>query len=209
MTAVPDTDVLLDQAQQGDAEARQRLLTRHRDALRKMIQVRLDRRLLARLDPSDVIQEILLAADQKLDRYLEKRPIPFYPWLRQLAWEKLIELHQAHLRTRKRSVLREEMPVAALPDESVLELAERLLASGTSPSGNLLRKELRQRVREALAQLREKDREILVLRYLEQLSLREIAAIMGSTEGAIKVRHVRALDRLRKLLADDLKDLPP
>jgi RNA polymerase sigma-70 factor (ECF subfamily) len=52
----------------------------------------------------------------------------------------------------------------------------------------------------ALARLGERDREVLVLRYLEKLSPGEIAAVLGIREGAAKVRHVRALDRLRTLL---------
>lgn len=209
MTGAPDSDLLLDQAGHGDADARQRLLARHRERLRKMIQVRLDRRLLARLDPSDVIQEVLLGADQKLDHYLRDRPLPFYPWLRQLAWDRLIELQQTHLRAQKRSVLREARPLGGLPDESMVELVQRLMTSGTSPSGKLLRKELCRRVQEALTQLKDQDREVLVLRYLEQLSLSEIAAVLGSTEGAIKLRHLRALERLRLLLADDFKEGSP
>ena len=63
-----------------------------------------------------------------------------------------------------------------------------------------MRSELRGRVRSALAQLPELDREVLTLRYLEQLSTREVAAVLGATEAAVKMRHCRALQKLRKLL---------
>ena len=87
MTAAgPDTDLLLDRAASGDSAARQQLLERHRRRLQKMISLRLDRRLAARVDPSDVVQEALADAGRKLDDYLRDRPLPFYPWLRQLAW---------------------------------------------------------------------------------------------------------------------------
>jgi RNA polymerase sigma-70 factor (ECF subfamily) len=76
------------------------------------------------------------------------------------------------------------------------------LAPNTSPSNQAVRKELQSRVRAALNELGERDREVLILRYLEQLSTDEIAAIMGSTPGAIKVRHLRALERLRALLGE-------
>jgi RNA polymerase sigma-70 factor (ECF subfamily) len=207
--STPDTDALLEQASQGDDAARQQLLVRHQARLRQMIQVRLDPRLLARLDPSDVLQDVLLEANQKLDDYLRERPLAFYPWLRQLAWDKLVELQQRHIQTQKRSVKREARPLGQLPDESALELARRLLATGTSPSHQLLRKELRRQVQDALALLKEQDREVLVLRYLEQLPLREIADVLGVSEGAIKVRHLRALDRLRRLLGDDLWEGKP
>src|SRR5262249_22618301 len=155
--------------------------------LTHMVRVRMDRRLAARVDPSDVVQEALADAAQKLSGYLRQRPVPFYPWLRRLAWEHLVRLHQHHLHPTKRSVLREQVP--ALPDESAMELARRLLGSATSPSRQLLRKELRRRVQDALGQLSERDREVLVLRYLEGLSVKETAAVLASTEGAVKVRH--------------------
>ena len=86
----------------------------------------MDRRLAARIDPSDVVQETLAAADQRLDEYVRDRPLPFYLWLRRLAWDRLADLHRYHLRTRKRSVRREELQLPPLPDKSAQELAERL-----------------------------------------------------------------------------------
>jgi RNA polymerase sigma-70 factor (ECF subfamily) len=196
----PDTDQLLDQASHGDGAARQQLLSRHRGRLKAMVAARLDRRLAARLDPSDVVQEALAEAARKLDDYLHQRPLPFYPWLRQLAWDRLVKEHRAHLARARRSVQREEPGVLGLPDESVAELAQRLASSASSPSRHALRVELQGRVRAALALLGEADREVLVLRYLEQLPLHEVAAVLGVSVSAVKMRHVRALERLRGLL---------
>jgi RNA polymerase sigma-70 factor (ECF subfamily) len=197
-----DQEALLERAGRGDPEARAELLVRHRERLRQMIAVRMDRRLLARIDPSDVVQDALIDAHAKLSQYLQNRPLPFYPWLRQLALERLVKLHLRHVRSQKRSVTREAAPPARLPEDSVLELAARLVASGTTPSAHLIRDELRARVRQALLRLAPRDREILVLRHLEQLSMAEIAAVLTITEGAAKVRHVRALERVRALLED-------
>jgi len=197
-TPDPDTDQLIEQAARGDAAARQALLVRHRDRLRRMVAIRLDPRVLTRADPSDVVQEALAAAAGELSEYLRERPIPFYPWLRRLAWERLVKLHRRHIGTAKRTVAREVVP--ALPDGSVDTLARLALANNTSPSDQAVQKELHARVRTALEQLGERDREVLILRYLEQLSAAEIAAIVGSTPGAVKVRHLRALERLRALL---------
>jgi RNA polymerase sigma-70 factor (ECF subfamily) len=201
----PDTDELVRRSAAGSDAARQELLVRHRGRLRRMISVRLDRRLLARIDPSDVVQEVLVEAHGKLDDYLRDQPIAFYPWLRQIAWQRLLKIHQHH-HARKRGVAREGPPLPQLPDESAWALADRLRASGTSPSRHAVREELRQGVRRALDQLGERDREVLVLRYLEQMPLAEIAAVLGISEGAVKARHARALIRLQALLTGDRED---
>jgi RNA polymerase sigma-70 factor (ECF subfamily) len=205
-TRGPDTDVLLELIRQGDGGARDQLLLRHRARLKRLVALRLDRRLLGRLDPSDVVQEVLAEAAQKLPDYMKKRPLPFYPWLRGLAWDELLRLRDQHVRAQKRSVKREEGPVWALPEESALQLAQRLVDQGAGPNQKVLREEVCARVRGALEQLREQDREVLVLRFLEQLSVREVAAVLGVSEGAVKTRQVRALERLHALLEGDREE---
>jgi RNA polymerase sigma-70 factor (ECF subfamily) len=202
-TPQPDTEELLQQAAHGDPGAREGLLARHRDRLRKMVAWRLDRRLAARVDPSDVVQEVLLEASCKMDRYLRERPLPFFAWLRSLAAEHLVTLHRRHVRTQGRSILREEAGILNLPDESIAELAARLVTSSTSPTQRVLRQELRQRVRQSLERLSERDREVLVLRNLEQLAVAETAEILQISAAVVKVRHLRALERLHALLAEE------
>src|SRR5438552_17224813 len=110
MTSPTDeTEELVRRAGAGDDEARRLLLTRYQERLRQMIAVRMDRRLLPRLDPSDVVQDALADACEQLADYLQERPLPFYPWLRQIAFDRLIALHRRHVRAGKRSVLREEV----------------------------------------------------------------------------------------------------
>src|SRR5215218_2796117 len=193
-------DRLVGLAAQGDDAAREQLFAQYRGRLVHMVSVRLDRRLAARLDPSDVVQEALLDAASNLTAYLSRPPLPFYPWLRQFAWNRLVDLHRRHLLARRRSVACEAPRDIPLPDESTASLADRLLASGTSPSQGLIRDEMAQRVRGVLAAMSPHDQEVLVLRYLEQLSVGEIAAVLGVSEGAVKSRHMRALLRLRAVL---------
>jgi RNA polymerase sigma-70 factor, ECF subfamily len=201
-TRQSDTDELdlLQAAESGDDAAGQRLLARHRGRLRQMVAVYLDRRLTARVDPSDVVQEALADAARGLSDYLRERPLPFYPWLRQFAWQRLLQHHRHHIRAQRRSVAREVPWDMALPDQSAEALADRLVASGTSPSRRMIRDELRRRVQAALDRLAPRDREILVMRHLEEMSAAEIAAILGISEGAVRVRLLRALARLRPLL---------
>ncbi len=201
-----DTGQLLEAARAGSAAAREALLLRHRTRLRQMIAVRMDPRLRTRLDPSDVVQEVFVDACRKLPEYLERPGVPFYPWLRQLAWERLLKLHQRHVQAAKRSTSREQCWEWAVTEESADQLAGPLASRESGPATHLLRAELCQRVREALHRLGERDREVLVLRYLEQLAIREIAAILGISEGATKVRHLRALERLREVLGDEARE---
>ena len=197
-----ETEELLRRAERGDSSAVQLLLDRHRSRLSKMVAVRMDSRIVARVDPSDVVQETLMQATRKLPDYLHNRPLPFYPWLRQLAWERLVHLHGQHVTAQKRSVNREGRLQIGLPDESAVQLADHFMASGTSPSDRVIRDEMRQRVRTALEKLALNDRELLVLRYLEQLSTKDIAAVLGISTGAVKTRHFRAVQRLQAVLSD-------
>jgi RNA polymerase sigma-70 factor (ECF subfamily) len=201
-----NSEELLRRVREGDEEATQFLLQSYRHRLRQMIALRLDERLAPRLDASDVVQETLAEAARKLPEYLESAPLPIYPWLRRIAAERLAKLHRRHLAAQKRSAAREQHFGVPLPDKSANILADHLVASGTSPSQRALRAEQLDRVRVALAQLPENDREVLVMRYLEQLSNQEIAAVMDVTEAVVKTRHVRALARVRRLLTDLLDE---
>src|SRR3972149_795466 len=106
--AIPDgsTDQLLQQASAGDGQAVQALLQRHRSRLRRMLSIRMDERILARVDPSDVVQEAMFEANRRLPDYLRARPLPFYAWLRQIACERLEKAHRRHIGAQKRSVRR-------------------------------------------------------------------------------------------------------
>jgi RNA polymerase sigma-70 factor (subfamily 1) len=186
----------------GDRTAIDALLAHFRPQLRRMVAVRMDSRLKARFDPSDVVQSVLAEAAQKMVAF-QQRPEQFYPWLRQLAWDELARLHRDHIRTKKRSVSREEEDWRGrAADESMLQLADRLAAQQLGPGSRLVRKELRARVRTALAELAPPDREVLVLRFLEQLNISDTAAALGVSEAAVKSRQFRAIFRLGILLRD-------
>jgi RNA polymerase sigma-70 factor (ECF subfamily) len=196
------SELLIRRAQGGDDSATQELLAMHRHRLRRMIGVRLDPRLAARVDPSDVVQEALIEASRKMTDYLRTRPISFYPWLRQIAWERLVHLHSRHIDVQKRSVGREARWSASLSDQSVMQLAKMLATPGSSPSAHLAAQEQREKVRSALDELPERDREVLTLRYLEQLSTGEIAEVVGTSKEAVKARHFRAVQRLQDIFRD-------
>jgi RNA polymerase sigma-70 factor (ECF subfamily) len=198
-----ETESLLNRAECGDASAVEQLISLHRGRLRRMIGVHMDTRLAARIDPSDVIQEAAIEVSRRLPAYLKRRECAFYPWLRRIAWERLAGLHRQHVEARRRSVEREMDCEVPLPDESVVQLADLLQASQTSPSRHMVREELRQRVRAALQALGPLDRGILVLRHLEQLSMKEIAEVLGLTLFGAQSRYRRALERLHEQLGGE------
>lgn len=200
---------LIRAAASGVDSAGQRLLARYRGRLRQMVAVYIDHRLAARVDPSDVVQEALADAARGLPAYLREPPLPFYPWLRQFALQRLLQLRRYHIQAQRRSVDREVPWDTPLRDRSADVLADRLLSSGTSPSRRLIREELRRRVQAAMKRLSERDREILVMRHLEEMSAAEIAAILRISEGAVRVRLLRALARLRKWLDDSGSEASP
>src|SRR5262249_29330292 len=146
-------DELILRAAGGDGEAREVLLDRHRERLRQMIALRLDRRLAARVDPSDIVQESLADADRDLSDYLRSGQMPFYAWLRRFAWDRLVEAHRRHVTAERRSIDREQPWSLPVAPPSAIALADRLVASATSPSRHLLRDEARLQVRAALEQL--------------------------------------------------------
>jgi RNA polymerase sigma-70 factor (ECF subfamily) len=168
-----------------------------------MVAARLDRRLAPRVDPSDIVQETLAEAAGRLDAYLRDRPLPFHGWLRQLAGEYVIQAHRRHVGSQRRSVARESRP-PGISDDSAVLLVNLIVADDTSPSNRVLRQERIERVMAALAGLPSRDREVLVMRHLEQLGTAEIAEALGINEAAVRARLVRALTRLRASLEDDV-----
>jgi RNA polymerase sigma-70 factor (ECF subfamily) len=198
----PDSDetrLLLERAAAGDPGVFDELFARHRDYLRLVVQLRMDTRLRARVDPSDVIQEAQLDAFRRLEDYLARRPMPFRLWLRKTTQERLLKVQRRHLETGRRDAGRE----VPLPEQSSLLLAGRLMSSRSTPSQRLDRSETAKRVREAVAALPEADREVLLMRNFEGLSNQEVAYLLGLDPAAASKRHGRALLRLLQALLDE------
>jgi RNA polymerase sigma-70 factor, ECF subfamily len=195
-----ETEELLCQAENGDGGATRVLFERHRGRLRRMVAARLDRRVAARFDASDVVQEALGEANVRLAQFLRDRPVPYYSWLRRLTLLHLAWLHRFHLGARKRCAARGQNLETRPSDTSSDIAADRLAGSDTSPSQHVVRDEECEQVRAVLDQLEGTDREFLELRYVEQLPLAEIADRLGIGLSAVKMRHLRALKRFRGLV---------
>jgi RNA polymerase sigma-70 factor (ECF subfamily) len=190
------TQHLLDRAGRGETSARDQLLERYRERLKRSVSLRLDDRVAARLDASDIVQEALTAAARRLDDYLIQRPMPFLDWLKRLARDRIIDAHRTHIIAERRSVVRESGGSwnETIVDDNVTPSSE---LDELSRTANRLIE-----LREAVGLLRPADRQIIVMRHFENQTPARIAEHFGITEGAAKVRTVRALLRLRKLLSD-------
>jgi RNA polymerase sigma-70 factor (ECF subfamily) len=194
-------DDLIQLAAQGDEPAVSSLLSRYRDRLRKMVQLRLDRRLFGRVDASDIVQEATIEAVRRLPEYVETRPMDFFLWLRQLAAQKLIDAHRHHLGAEKRDAGREvSLYRKAMPEATTAALASQLLGRLTSPTQAIQRAELQIRVQEALNSLAPVDREVLVLRLFERLSNSQTADELGISKSAASKRFIVALKRVKEVL---------
>jgi RNA polymerase sigma-70 factor (ECF subfamily) len=199
----PAMNTLLSNAARGDERAARGLLEAHRDRLRRMIATRLDRRLAPRLDPSDVVQETLADAARRLPDYLRDQPMPFYAWLARLAADRLARTHRDHVVSSVRGIGREERIDGGAQDETPpAPWADRLTANDTTPGHRLVREERRLLVAGAIERMDEADREIIGLRYLDRLAFDEIAAVLEIGLSAAKMRHLRAVERLRRLLEE-------
>ncbi len=199
--AIPDDLRRVRAALDGDSTSLEDLLEAYRERLRRMVRLRMDPRIRARVDPSDVIQEAYIDVTRQLSQYAEDPRIPFFFWVRFLTARKLQRAHRQHLGAGKRDAAREvRLGAGSTPSASSIILAEALADSGPSPSGLARVREDSARVVAALDALRSGDREILALRHAEQLSNAEIAGLLGITAKAAQLRYIRAIRRLRDRL---------
>ena len=198
-------EVLILRLIDGDEGVLADLFLHYRERLKRMVEFRLDRRLRGREDPSDVLQEVYLDARQRVQHYIDKPRVSLFLWLRQVTLQRLIDVHRRHLGAKMRDVNQEVALYGAGPtDESSAFLLLQLADSLTSPSQFAVRGEMVAELKIALSELGENDREVLVLRHLEELSNNEVAQILGIDKYAASKRYLRALERLRGVMLVDL-----
>jgi RNA polymerase sigma-70 factor (ECF subfamily) len=194
-----ETLELLNGAQQGDRDAVDRLLDRHRDSLNRMVRCRLNRGVAGRVDASDVVQDALVTASRRLADYLKSPTIPFHAWLRQLARDRLADVYRRELAA-KRDVAREQTVNYA--ERSSLNPLAQARDEQLTPAAMLLRKEFAERFQSAMDHLDDEAREIILMRHTEQLANSQAAEVLGLTEPAASMRYLRALRQLKSLLGE-------
>jgi RNA polymerase sigma-70 factor (ECF subfamily) len=197
-----ETIVLFERLQAGDRGALAELFQRHRDRLRRMVELRMDVRLQGRIDASDVLQDGFLDLAKRVDSYLSEPKLPVFLWLRLVVSDRLAIYHRRHLGAQMRDVGREvSLYRDPLPRASSAALASMLLGRMTSPSNAAIRAEQILQVEEAMNALDPLDREVVALRHFELLTRAETATVVGITEEAGAKRYIRAPKKLKVIMA--------
>ena len=178
------------------------VLVSHEPRLRRMVAFRMDGRLRGRIDPADVVQEAFVEAAEHRADYLRTPLLPLFLWLRGVVGNKLRELHRHHLGTRMRDAGREAPSQFSAPDATSVAIVECLSGGAQGPGTAAAGAEVRVRLHQALDRMESIDREVLALRHFEQLTNGEAAQSLGIQERAAAKRYVRALKRLKEILAE-------
>jgi RNA polymerase sigma-70 factor (ECF subfamily) len=194
------TDKLLNDAR-GGGDAVDRLLGEFREPLRRMVRQRMDPALARRVDASDIVQDVLIEATQRLQEYLKKPEMPFHLWVRHLAQDRIIDTHRRHRAAQRRSIDREQ-PIArpAWNDESNASFVMNFVDREATPASEAIRQELSRKLNAAIDEMDDDDREILLMRHQEMLGNQEVAQALAITEAAASMRYLRAVRRLKAIL---------
>lgn len=188
--------MLLQSAKDGCDEALQQLLALHRTRLKRMVGMRMHPLLRSRVDESDIVQEALWDASQRIDDYFEKSSMPFFLWLRFIAAQKLLQCQRHHLDVQKRSLKHHDAGINF--DDSVsINLVNHIVSRECSPSSKAVMNEVAAQVRQVLDSMPASDREILCMRHYEQLTNAEVAESLEITPSNASTRYFRALAKLQ------------
>jgi RNA polymerase sigma-70 factor, ECF subfamily len=199
-----ETDELLENARQGKDGAVDALLGRLREPLRRVVSLRIDPLLARRVDASDIVQDVLIEANQRLTDYLKTPNMPFHLWLRHLAQDRIIDAHRRHRLAQRRSLDREQPITApAWAEESSTSLVAQLIDNERTPASEAIQAELARKLANAVNELGPDDREMILMRHQEQMSNQDVAKLLGLTEAAASMRYLRSLRRLRLVLLPD------
>lgn len=195
------TKSLLARRKEGDQTAWNVLLQRHRSSVQRLVHMRLDHRIRQRVGVSDVVQDVMIEANRRIDRYLQNPGIDFHLWLRQIAKDRIIDAYRRHRATAKRSVDREHrLAQKGGVDNSTINLASQLRDDDLTPAAKATRREMANRMENALLELDEIDREIIIMRHYEQLSNDEVSKALKLKPAAASMRYLRALRKLKNQL---------
>ena len=175
-----------------------------RSRLRMLVELRMDRRVRARVDASDVIQEAFAEAARRFPEYELDRKMSPYVWLRFLTMQQLTAAHRRHLGVKARTAtLEQQLDVGGETSLESGAIAVCLTGGESTPSVKVSRAEEIQRMTAALDQMEPLDREVLALRHFEQLEHAEIGELLNLSAAAVSSRYRRALTKIGLAMNND------
>lgn len=162
-----------------------------------LVELRIDRRVRARVDASDVVQEAFAEAVRRFPAYEKERKMSPYVWLRFLTLQQLTIAHRRHLGVQARTATLEQ-PLN-FEGETSLEsgaIAVCLADDEITPSETVSRAEQIKQMTDALDEMEPLDREVLVLRHFEHMEHAEIGELLNLSADAVSSRYRRALTKI-------------
>ena len=192
---------LIAAAQNGDADALGELLENYRKYVVFLARTGLHHHMQGKADPSDLAQEVCLAAHGNIADFRGDSAEEFAAWLRGILSNVLAMHVRKYLGTQKRDPRLEQSLNASLASASGF-LQSNIAADITSPSQHFARKEAFLQLAAALEQLPEDYRQVIVLRHVEGMAFADVAAAMGKTVGSVEKLWVRGLAKLRTAMEE-------
>src|SRR5262249_38893155 len=174
----------------GDRVALEQLWAINADRLRRMAELRLDRRLEGRVEVDPLLREALAEAAQRCGECPQGPKSHPILWLRALVAERLAAVHRERLNAVRDEAGLDVSPYReALPTTRSAPLAAHLLGQFTSPTQAAVRAGRILRLQESLNAMDRLDRDVLTLRHFEHLSLSETASELGIEEAVVAKRY--------------------
>ena len=198
---------LLERARRGDVESLGELLQCYASYLTILATTQLDRRLRRRVNPSDLVQETMLAAHRDFRAFRGASQPEMLGWLRKILINTMHRTFATHVKAGKRDIRREVSidRISSQMEESACNLASILPGKAASPSEPMRSRERAVDLANQLNTLPSQYRDVIVFRVLQGLSFDDIAHRMDRSSGAVRMLWLRALDQF-KLTYEDPHD---
>jgi len=193
--------MLLQRARLGSVEALGQVLQLYRNYLTILATTQLDRRLRRRVNPSDLVQDAMLAAHTDFAAFRGGSERELLAWLRQILINCLHHVIETHLRAKMRDMRREISveQVGASLDRSAYNFTQMLADRGPSPSAPMQQRERAVALADQLSRLPSQYRDVIVLRNLQGLSFEEVADRMDRKPGTVRMLWLRAIEKFKQI----------
>ena len=199
--AEADLRELIASARRGDGAAQGELFGRYRVYLALLARMSLSRRLRGKLDASDIVQDVFVNAFRGFEAFRGETHEELVGWFKRILANRLADANRRFVDNQRRQADRERS-IEQIVERSSHALRNLPAARGTSPSAGAHRREVGILVADALASLKDDDREVIVLRSLEERDWDEVARLMDRTTDAVRSLWSRALQRLGDVLEE-------